>query len=205
MKYRKIIYNIIFILYIIIYIIYYAKKYHGAQKRRSGEPFYSHPLAVAEMVAPYCFKTDILVTSILHDTIEDTELTKEMISYIFGPIIASQVDDLTRIKIDQKISAAEMLELLYVSKKYDLLLVKIFDRLHNMRTLNGMLSKKIEKIKLETLKSFMIVIIYLGLIELEQELKHLCKHKPNNVKFDLLQQSYYKFSEDYFRFPALNE
>ena len=180
--------------------IYYAKKYHGSQKRLSGEPYYSHPLAVAELVAPHYFKTDILVTSILHDTIEDTELTKDLIEYIFDANIASKVYDLTRVKIDQKISSAKMIQLLYISKKYDLLLVKMFDRLHNMRTINYMLSKKIKKIKLETLEFFIIITMYFGLTELEMEFKRLTSNQQN-IKLNLIEQSYHNFSEDYFYFP----
>jgi (p)ppGpp synthase/HD superfamily hydrolase len=183
--------------------IYYAKKYHGSQKRLSGEPYYSHPLAVAELVLPHCFKTDILVASILHDTIEDTDLTKDLIEYIFDANIASKVDDLTRVKADRKISSAEMVQLLYISKKYDLLLVKMFDRLHNMRTINCMLAKKIKKIKLETLESFIIVSMHFGLTELELEFKRLTRNQPN-IKLNLIEQSYRKFSEDYFHFPILD-
>ena len=117
----------------------------GAQKRQSGEPYYSHPLEVAYMVAEHRFTTDVLVTSILHDTIEDTELTKEMIDYIFGFTIASQVEDLTRIKIDGKISVAEMVKSLWFQNKKDLLLIKYFDRLHNMRTINAKSPEKIQK------------------------------------------------------------
>ena len=117
--------------------IYYAKKYHGSQKRLSGEPYYSHPLAVAELVAPYCFKTDVLVTSILHDTIEDTDLTQDLIEHIFDANIANKVEDLTRVKLDRKISSAEIVELLWLQKKEELLLVKFFDRLHNMKTITS--------------------------------------------------------------------
>ena len=183
--------------------IYYAKKYHGSQKRLSGEPYYSHPLAVAELVLPYCFKTDILVTSILHDTIEDTDLTKERIEYIFDANIASKVDDLTRVKLDGKISSAEIVQLLYASKKYDLLLVKMFDRLHNMRTINCMLAKKTKKIKLETIESFIIVSMHFGLTELELEFKRLTRNQPN-IRLNLIEQSCRKFSEDYFHFPILD-
>ena len=156
--------------------IYYAKKYHGSQKRLSGEPYYSHPLAVDELVAPYCFKTDILVTSILHDTIEDTDLTKDLIEYIFGLTIANNVEDLTRIKLDQKISAAETMTSLYLQSKQDLLLIKIFDRLHNMQTIAA---KSPEKITKETLTEFIIVIMSLGkivpsLLEIEKNLIKLC-------------------------------
>ena len=117
--------------------IYYAKKYHGAQKRQSGEPYYSHPLEVAYMIAGYLFRTDVLVASILHDTIEDTDLTFEMIESIFGFVVAEHVMDLTRVKEGGKISSAEMVELLWLQKKYDVLLIKQFDRLHNMQTIGA--------------------------------------------------------------------
>ena len=101
--------------------IFYARKYHGNQKRQSGEPYYSHPLEVAYMISSYLLRTDIIVTSILHDTLEDTELTFEMIETIFGKIVANQVMDLTRIKEDgEKISSAVMVESLWIQKKYDL-------------------------------------------------------------------------------------
>ena len=154
--------------------IYYAKKYHGSQKRLSGEPYYSHPLAVAELVTPHCFKTDILVTSILHDTIEDTDLTKDRIEYIFDANIASKVDDLTRVKIDRKISSAEMLELLWLQKKKELLLVKFFDRLHNIQTIKSKSPLKIKKILDETFKDFIILASYLEIVDIEEKLKKLC-------------------------------
>lgn len=111
--------------------IYFAKKYHGSQMRQSGEPYYSHPIEVAYMISDYLFRTDIIVTSILHDTIEDTELTKEKIAEEFGVKVANQVQDLTRIKCEGvKISSAKTVELLYKEKKYDVLLIKLFDRLH---------------------------------------------------------------------------
>ena len=110
--------------------VYYAKKYHGDQKRQSGEPYYSHPLEVAYMLGEHAaedrskyFRTDLLVTAVLHDTIEDTELTFEMINIIFGKEVASQVMDLTRIKEEgRKISSAEMIKSLWLQKKYDILI-----------------------------------------------------------------------------------
>jgi (p)ppGpp synthase/HD superfamily hydrolase len=96
--------------------IHYAKKYHGLQLRDSGDPYYSHPLEVAYMVADYIFETNSLVTSILHDTIEDTELSEQMIDSIFGSLIASHVKDLTRIKDGRKISLAEIIEPLWLQK-----------------------------------------------------------------------------------------
>ena len=159
--------------------IYYARKYHGNQKRQSGEPYYSHPIEVAYQIADYAFKTDVLVTSILHDTLEDTKLTKEMIGCIFGSIISNNVEDLTRVKTDRKISAAETMKSLYLQSKNDLLLIKIFDRLHNMQTISAKSPEKIEKITEETLKEFIIIIMSLGrivpkILEIEKKIIKLC-------------------------------
>ncbi len=137
--------------------IYYAKKYHGDQFRKSGEPYYSHPLEVAYKVSDYLFKTNTIVVSILHDTIEDTALNFSMIESIFDKEIATQVDDLTRIKADRKISAAELIEKLWTEKKYDLVLVKLFDRLHNIQTIGAMAPKKAQKTIDETLKYFLVL------------------------------------------------
>jgi len=182
--------------------IYYAKKYHGAQKRQSGEPYYSHPLEVAYMVAEHRFTTDVLVTSILHDTIEDTDLTKEMIDYIFGSTIASQVEDLTRIKIDGKISSAEIVKLLWFQNKKDLLLVKYFDRLHNMRTINAKSPEKVLKIVAETLKSFISLSIYFktiipGLL-LDETMINLCYQQSPHSLMDLM-----GFDKNDFQLPFL--
>ena len=159
--------------------IYYAKKYHGNQKRESGEPYYSHPLEVAYKVADYCFKTDILVTSILHDTIEDTEFTKKNINYIFGMNVADQVYDLTRIKLDRKISVAEMIELLWHKKEKDLLLIKYFDRLHNMQTIQAKSPERAYKIVEETLKQFLSLGLFLNskfpkIFLIEEQIIQLC-------------------------------
>lgn len=79
--------------------IYFAKEYHMDQFRHSGEPFYSHPLEVAYLVSDYLFRTDILVTAILHDTLEDTALTYEEIAAIFGKDIADNVELLKRMAV----------------------------------------------------------------------------------------------------------
>ena len=154
--------------------IYYAKKFHSSQLRQTGEPYYSHPIEVAYMVADYLFRTDTIVTAILHDTVEDTELTKEMIAVIFGELIAAQVEDLTRDKAHGKISAGKMLEVLLEQKKYDLALIKIFDRIHNLQTILVKSPEKIRKIVEETLKSFLSVCTYFGHIQLESVLYKLC-------------------------------
>lgn len=134
--------------------IYYAKKYHASQRRLSGEPYYTHPLIIAEMVIEHIFTTEIIVTSILHDTIEDTNLTKDMIAYIFNLNIATKVADLTRIQNDIKISSAKLLESLWLQKKEDLLIIKFFDRLHNMQTIQAQSPEKKLSITKETFEKF---------------------------------------------------
>jgi (p)ppGpp synthase/HD superfamily hydrolase len=127
------------------------------------------------MISDYLFRTDIIVTSILHDTIEDTDLTFEMVKAIFNEIIANQVMDLTRIKENgRKISAAEMLESLWFQQKYDALLIKLFDRLHNMQTIGAKSPEKIRKVIEETFELFLVLSVYFQTHKIEKELIQLC-------------------------------
>ena len=127
----------------------FAKYYHGSQTRKSGEPYVSHPIAVAEMVADYIFKNDVLVAALLHDTLEDTDITLSEIESEFNPRIAQMVDRLTR-KIDpktgKKMSAGECLLNAYNLGDVEVMLIKGFDRLHNMKTIDCMSKEKQEKI-----------------------------------------------------------
>ncbi|WP_341753371.1 MULTISPECIES: HD domain-containing protein [unclassified Candidatus Tisiphia] len=166
--------------------IYYAKKYHGSQMRQSGDPYYSHPIEVAYMVSDHLYRTDIIVTSILHDTIEDTKLTRSMIASVFGEHIASQVEDLSRNKPHGKISSAETLNILFQQKKYDVLLIKLFDRLHNLQTIGAKSSEKARKTIVETLSRFMSLSMYYNTPTIEQNFAELCSkvihtyYKTNN-------------------------
>ncbi|EER21403.1 MULTISPECIES: HD domain-containing protein [Rickettsia] len=180
--------------------IYYARKYHGNQMRQSGEPFYSHPIEVAYLISDYLFRTDILVTSILHDTIEDTELTKEKISQEFGWKVANQVMDLTRIKEDGiKISAAEAVEILYKEKKHDVLLIKLFDRLHNMQTIGAKSPEKVKKIVEETMYYFLVLSKYLELLDIKVNLIKLCSATLTIPNYFL--DHYHLFSLDNYQLP----
>ncbi|WP_341748909.1 HD domain-containing protein [Candidatus Tisiphia endosymbiont of Sialis lutaria] len=175
--------------------IYYAKKYHGSQMRQSGDPYYSHPIEVAYMVAEYTalnmpkyYRTDMIITSLLHDTIEDTAFTEEMIGRVFGEQVASQVVDLTRVKSYGKISAAETMSILYSQNKKDILVIKLFDRIHNMQTIGAKSPDKIKKIVGETAQSFLAVCTYFGYINLENYLYKLChnsvsrEHNTNELE-----------------------
>ena len=138
--------------------IYWARKYHGSQKRKSGEPYYSHPLEVAYMISKYKLKTDVIVTSILHDIVEDTEVTVEMIQGTFGQRIAEMVDRLTRDRPDgTKLTVEQVLNNAYQLKDKEVLLIKLFDRLHNIQTIGSMDIEKIGKITNETLINFVLL------------------------------------------------
>lgn len=151
--------------------IIFAKKYHAGQKRDSGEAFYSHPIIVAGMVTDYRFKTNAIITSILHDVVEDTDCTLEMIEKDFGKIIASNVEKLTRVKVDQKVSAKKIVEMLHYEKETDLLLIKLLDRLHNLETIHVKTFAKQQKIMAETLEVFVPIAICIGELKIAQKLQ----------------------------------
>ena len=186
--------------------IYWAKKYHGEQKRKSGEAYYTHPLEVAYMISDHKLKTDIIVASILHDIIEDTEVTEGMIFDNFGQRIAEMVDRLTRDRPDgSKLSVEEILENAYHLKDKEVLLIKLFDRLHNMQTISvKILDKQIQESK-ETLNNFITLAMYLENITLEKTISYLChqissdKKKINEITF------MYNFltQKDSYQLPSL--
>ncbi|KJV51743.1 HD domain-containing protein [Orientia tsutsugamushi] len=155
--------------------IFYAQKYHGQQKRDTGELYYTHPLEVAYMVSDYSFETDTIITAILHDTIEDTTLTKEKIVKVFGRKIEEQVSDLTRIKDNKKISSREMIQTFYRQNKTELLLIKLFDRFHNIQTVSIKPYEKRRKIVIETQQEFIPLAEYLKLPKIAIELNKYCE------------------------------
>lgn len=155
--------------------IYWAKKYHNGQFRKSGEPFYTHPLETAYMVSDYNLKTDIVVASILHDIIEDTEVTAEMILNAFGSRIEEMVDRLTRDRLDgTKLGVEEILNNAYRKNDKEVLLIKIIDRLHNMKTIGVKTPEKIKKIADETFNLFIIIAIHTKHQNLEKLIYNLC-------------------------------
>ena len=161
--------------------IYYARKYHGTQLRKSGHPYYYHPIAVSLLFSEYVgtnipqyYTTNLVIVAILHDCIEDTTLTKEKISEIFGEVVSSQVEDLTRIKNGIKITAADTLDILYSQGKDDVLHIKLFDRLHNMQTIDAMSAEKQQKIAYETESHFIPYARLFKLYDVAEELEQIC-------------------------------
>ncbi len=135
----------------------YAMKAHGSQKRASGEAYFNHPLEVAAILADMKLDSATIAAALLHDTVEDTEATHQEIIDKFGPEIASLVDGLTKIKqldlVTKEATQAENLRklLIAMSKDVRVLLVKLADRLHNMRTLQHVKPEKRARIAEETM------------------------------------------------------
>ncbi len=155
--------------------ISWARKYHGDQKRKSGEPYYSHPLEVAYMISEYKLKTDVIAASILHDIVEDTEVTVEMIQGTFGERIAEMVDRLTRDRPNgTKLSVEQVLNNAYQLKDKEVLIIKLFDRLHNIQTIGSMNIEKMERITNETLINFVLLSEYLELTSTGKKVQELC-------------------------------
>ena len=157
-----------------------ANQAHKGIKRRSGEPYIMHPIAVASIV---CNEIGLGSTSIcaalLHDVVEDTDYTVEDIENIFGPKIAQIVDGLTKISGgifgDRASAQAENFKKLLLTMSNDIrvILIKIADRLHNMRTLGSMLPNKQYKIAGETLYIYAPLANRLGLYKIKTELENL--------------------------------
>jgi guanosine-3',5'-bis(diphosphate) 3'-pyrophosphohydrolase len=161
--------------------INFAVKYHGTQQRASGEPYYYHPLQVAEIIAQMRLDSDSIVTAILHDTIEDTDLTIECIEKNFSKDIAKLVDGVTKLtKIEFKADNVRQVEnfrklLLAMSDDIRVLLIKLADRLHNMRTID-FISKpeKRERIALETMEIYAPLAERIGVQQIKGELQDIC-------------------------------
>lgn len=158
-----------------------AKEAHKGARRRSGEPYIMHPLAVARIVSREMGLGSTSISSaLLHDVVEDTEYTVEDIRAIFGDKIAHIVDGLTKIssgKFDENVSKqAENFRklLLTMSEDIRVILIKIADRLHNMRTLSSMTPAKQFKITGETLYIYAPLAHRLGLFAIKTELEELC-------------------------------
>ncbi|WP_166037289.1 bifunctional (p)ppGpp synthetase/guanosine-3',5'-bis(diphosphate) 3'-pyrophosphohydrolase [Sphingosinicella sp. YJ22] len=158
----------------------FSMQKHGTQKRASGDPYYSHPIEVAGILTDLHLDDETIVTAILHDTIEDTVATHEEVEKLFGPNVARLVDGVTKLsKIEAQTEsqrAAENLRkfLLAMSDDIRVLLVKLADRLHNMRTLHHIKNdEKRRRIARETMDIYAPLAERIGMYEFMTEMQTL--------------------------------
>lgn len=158
----------------------YAMRAHGNQKRESGEAYFNHPLEVAAILADMKLDDATIVAALLHDTVEDTEATLAEIQEKFGAEIAQLVEGLTKIKqldrVTREATQAENLRklLLAMSRDVRVLLVKLADRLHNMRTLHHVKPEKRVRIAQETMDIYAPLAGRMGMQLIRDELEDIC-------------------------------
>ncbi|MDB5531224.1 MAG: bifunctional (p)ppGpp synthetase/guanosine-3,5-bis(diphosphate) 3-pyrophosphohydrolase [Devosia sp.] len=167
----------------------YAMQKHGSQKRASGDPYFNHPLEVAAILTELKLDDASIAVGLLHDTIEDTDATRAEIDQLFGPEIGAIVDGLTKIErlnlVSREEAQAENLRklLLAISQDVRVLLVKLADRLHNMRTLQYMPPEKRTRIAQETMDIYAPLAGRMGMQDMRNELE--------DISFKILQPDHY--------------
>ena len=163
----------------------YAMQKHGQQKRANGDPFFSHPLEVAAILTDLRLDEETIAAALLHDTIEDTDATRKEIDSLFGEKIGFLVEGLTKLKrldlVSKKAEQAENLRrlLLAISDDVRVLLIKLADRLHNMRTLDHMPAEKRARIAAETMDIYAPLAGRIGMQGMREELEELAFRHAN--------------------------
>ncbi|MCI5836621.1 MAG: bifunctional (p)ppGpp synthetase/guanosine-3',5'-bis(diphosphate) 3'-pyrophosphohydrolase [Veillonellaceae bacterium] len=168
---------------------------HAAQKRASGEPYILHPLAVAQISAELEMDVDGIIAALLHDVVEDTDYTLEDIRILFGEEVAFLVDGVTKLgQMDYKTKEDRQLEsyrkmFLAMAKDVRVVVIKLADRLHNMRTLSFMREEKQKRIARETLEIFAPLAHRLGIFNIKWELEDLSFRYLEPLQYyDLVEQ-----------------
>jgi GTP diphosphokinase / guanosine-3',5'-bis(diphosphate) 3'-diphosphatase len=158
----------------------FSMKAHGSQKRASGDPYFSHPLEVAGILTEFKLDCSSIITGLLHDTVEDTVATLDQIDAMFGPEVSRLVDGVTKLsQLELQSSDTQQAEnfrklLLAMSQDIRVLLVKLADRLHNMRTLGHISSPdKRRRIARETLEIYAPLAERIGIHQMKDELEDL--------------------------------
>src|SRR3954463_2009657 len=172
----------------------YAMMAHGSQTRASGDPFVAHPLEVAAILTDLRLDAATIVAAVLHDTVEDTAATLEEINRLFTPEIGTLVDGLTKIKrldlVSKQAAQGENFRklLLAIAADVRVLLVKLADRLHNMRTLQFMPPDKRKRIAEETLDIYAPLAGRMGIQEMRNELEDLAFKNLNQDAYETIRR-----------------
>src|SRR5574339_1119547 len=170
----------------------FSEAAHAGQTRQSGEPYISHPLAVAEILAEWHLDGQALVAALLHDVMEDTAVTKEEIAETFGKPVADLVDGLSKLdRIEFQSAEDAQAEnfrkmLLAMARDVRVILIKLADRLHNMRTLAAVALDKRERIARETMEIYAPIANRLGLNSLYHELQELAFAHLHPLRYRVL-------------------
>lgn len=178
----------------------YAMMAHGTQKRASGDLFFGHPLEVAAILTDMKLDEATIAAAVLHDTVEDTEATLEEINKTFGPQIGALVDGLTKIKrldlVSKRAAQGENFRklLLAIADDVRVLLVKLADRLHNMRTLQFMPPEKRKRIAEETLDIYAPLAGRMGIQEMREELEELSFQNLDPEAYEAIKRHLHELS-----------
>lgn len=181
----------------------FAREAHQGVRRKSGEPYILHPLAVAKIaVKEIGLGTKSAVAALLHDVVEDTDYTVEDIANLFGPKIASLVDGLTKISEVMGSNTTKQAEsfrkmILTLADNVRVILIKIADRLHNMRTLDSMPEHKQVKIASETLYIYAPLAHRMGLHTIKTELEDLSLKYENPVEYQELEKRIHDYRDEH--------
>jgi GTP pyrophosphokinase len=157
-----------------------ASRAHTGQVRKTGHPYITHPLAIAWHLAHYGLDAATIAAALLHDTVEDTEVTLEQIVVEFGPEIAALIDGVTKLdRIDyssvEEAQAATIRKMVVaMAQDVRVLLIKLVDRLHNMRTVSGLREEKQRRVARETIDIYAPLAHRLGVQEIKHELEDRC-------------------------------
>ena len=189
-----------------------SKKAHLNQYRGSGEEYFTHPLAVANFLVEMKLDSSTIITALLHDVVEDSEITIQNISDEFGIEISRLVDGVTKLsKLDLKFgfAQAENFRKLLLASSDDIrvLLVKLADRLHNIRTIDGIKNdEKRSKICYETLEIFAPLAERLGIYAIQRELEDRCFAvlKPE-TRESILKRLKFIYSQDELNIPFITK
>ena len=172
----------------------YAMKAHGEQTRASGDPYFSHPLEVAAILTDLKLDDATIAAALLHDTIEDTQTTRAEIDQLFGPDIGALVEGLTKLKklelVTREAKQAENLRklLLAIAADVRVLLVKLADRLHNMRTLHYVSDDGRRRTAEETLEIYAPLAGRMGMQEMREELEDLSFREINADAYNVVSE-----------------